>query len=193
MERWTDIVAALVAIIALLISIWNYFYTRRLTKIHLSTELLKIRQELYSELRRWSEDVIRIMTESSTYCELDPSRLEEGLLFKKYLNINNDLSFLLDKGKLFLTNYNEKEIGLHNPGAYRGLRQPALNKIAEFIELTLTLNYVSQKPNRSLQKKLNDKKREFVSEMQIILEVRNIENEFRELSKRIGGEINEYL
>jgi len=41
-----------------------------------------------------------------------------------------------------------------------------------------------------LQKKLNDKKRDFVSEVQAVLEVRNIENEFKELSDRIGGEIS---
>jgi len=188
--NWTDAVGAIVAIIALIISIWNYFYTRRLTKINLSTELLRVRQELYSELRKWSEEVIMIMTESSTFCELSPDRLEDGVLFNKYLKINNDLSFLLDKGKLFLANTNEKEIGLNKPGAYRGLRQPALDKIDEFIKLSLSLNYLNQDPNRKLQKKLNDKKRDFVSEVQAVLEVRNIENEFKELSARIGGEIS---
>lgn len=189
MDNWMDLVGAVVAVIALIISIWNYFHTRRLTKINLSTELLKVRQELYRELRKWSEEVIKIMTESSTFCELNPERMDKGVLFDKYLKINNDLSFLLDKGRLFLANTNENEIGLNKSGAYRGLRQPALDKIAEFIELSLTLNYLKQEPNKKLQKVLNTKKREFVTEVQTVLQVRNIEIEFRELSEKIGEEI----
>ena len=145
--------------------------------------------EQYSELRKWSEEVIKIMTENSTFCELDPDRIEKGVLFDKYLKINNDLSFLLDKGRLFLPSTNEDEVGLNKPGAYRGLRQPALSKLAAFIELALQLNYLDQASNKELQRALNDKKCEFVAEVQTVLEVRNIETEFKELSIKIVGEI----
>ena len=186
---WTDMIGAFIAMLAFIISILSFQISKRRNKIDIRVSLIKSRQEMYLEIRNWADIVIKTMTETSTFCEFDPTKLEKGIPFQRRVSLINDLSYLIDKGRLYLPNVDHEKYGTEKPGAYRGLRQVALNKVVEFHDLALTLNYEDKGPNIKLQPKLNGKKKEFVSEIQVVLQVRKMESEFEELWKQHTQEL----
>jgi hypothetical protein len=186
---WIDSIGAFIAILAFIISILSFQISKRRHKIDISVSLIKSRQEMYLEIRNWADVTIKTMTETSTLCEYDPTELEKGEFFKRRVCIINDLSYLIDKGRLYLPNIDHEEYGTEKPGAYRGLRQAALTKVVEFFNLALKLSSEDKSQNKKLQPTLNDKKKEFVSEIQEVLQVRQMEKEFEELLQQHTREL----
>jgi hypothetical protein len=194
--KWTDstgrivgLLAFLVSIISTAIAIITFKTSQRRNKIDIRSSLIKTRQENYSQIRDWADTVIKTMTETSSLCEFDPTKMEEGLFFTKRIHLINDISYLIDKGRLYLPNDKPESHGTEKPWAYKGLTKPAITAIKEFLKATLELNYQDKTPNVTLQKKLNTIKREYVSHIQMTLEVREIEKEFIELLRHYKDEI----
>lgn len=194
--KWTDSMGVLIGALAFLISIISTVITvigfrisQRRNKIDIRLGLIKTRQENYTLIREWADSVIKIMTETSSLCEFDPGRMEKGAFFNKRVSLINDISYLIDKGRLFLPNDHYEVYGLEKPWAYRGLAKPAIESVKMFFKMMLEMNYQDKGPNVILQDNLNEIKRQFVSEAQKILEVREIEKEFIELMRHYKDEI----
>lgn len=83
------------------------------------------------------------------------------------------LSALIDRGRFFVPNYTPDEIGLHKPPAFRGVRHAALDYLvaAERVLSDAEPEYVEQ--FGSIRGTLVVIKREFVSEIQEILDPRS--------------------
>lgn len=183
---WPPMVSAIAASLALLVSLINFIVTfrngKRIKKLDFKAAIIKYRQDIYKEIRSWAEAVTKAMTEGSTLCEFNPTKMKEGELFNKHRQLVNDLSYLMDRGRLYLPNEHPDKHGTHKQGAYQGFRPEALNIINEYLQLALQFNYEDKAFNKSnLQKPFNDIKRRFVSEIQSVIEVRRINAEVEEL------------
>jgi len=193
---WTDSTGIVIAVIALVLSVIStvtalisFMISGRKARIDLRYEFIKRRQENYAEIRIWAHTCIKKMTETSSLCEYDPKRMKEGDFFNQKIKLINDISYFIDQGRLYLPNRNHEEYGTEKPWAFQGVTRPAITRLKEFLAFSLKLNYLNKEPNIEIQKKLNHIKRDFVSEVQMILEVRQMEIEFIELINHYQKEI----
>ena len=98
-------------------------------------------ESYYRDARVWSDRVIEKMSEAIALSELDPGRMEDSEFFHRRQRMRAALSGLLDQGRLYLPNTDEGNVGMYKQPAYRGLRQTALDAIAESHRLVERLDY----------------------------------------------------
>ena len=180
-----EVIRTLVSLLAVTVSFIALFRTRvsdgRRRKLEVATHL----QEYYGDIRDWAEQVIEKLSYAVFLCELDPNKMGKGEFFERRHQMRADLSSLLDKGRLHLPNTNQEEVGIWKLGAYRGLRQSALDCLNGGYKLVESLDYVNHVPNKPVRQQLVDVKRDFTSEMQDVLDIRKTSNEIMRLAKGI--------
>ena len=133
----------------------------------------------YGDAKKWANCVIDKLTDAAFLCEHDPKRMKDGELFKRRNDLRSELSALVDKGRLLLPNEKEKVIGLWKEGAYRGLRQEALDVAVSGYELVTSIDYNDHGNNKPTREQLISCKRQFASVMQSVLDVRKTAAEVR--------------
>ena len=183
-----QLMSAAIASLAACASIYFSIRTRRDSLTQQRVEVLSLKHDFDSDLRKWAEEVSEQMTEAIFLCDLNPAELAKGEFFQKQHTIRTRLSALIDRGRWFLPNIKETEKGQHKPGAYRGSRQPALDYVVASFDLVTNLNCLAQAPNKELQSQLSEIKREFVTELQNLLDPREREKETRTLLKSVKNE-----
>jgi len=124
------------------------------------------------ELRKWADAVSERMTDAIFLCDLDPPQLLEGEFFRKRHILRTRLSALIDRGRWFLPNINDDGHGKSKPIAYQGHRQLALECVVDAFQTVSELDCKAQAPNKQAQPNLIKTKREFVAEIQTILDPR---------------------
>ena len=139
-------------------------------------------QDHSRDIRSWGACVIQKMSEAVILCEMNPQKMK-GEFYKRRQELRADISSLLDQGRMYFPNIKKNRIGLSKEGAYRGLRQKALDRVAECYRLVSGINYIEQKPNKKLQECMVKKRREFVSELQKALKARQMETITKKLIK----------
>ncbi|SEJ75240.1 hypothetical protein SAMN05216327_11895 [Dyadobacter sp. SG02] len=183
-----DFANALVAFAAFVLSGFALWKAQKKEKIELANILAGIRRNQYEDIHQWGVEVIETMAQTSSLCEFDPARKLD--FFDCRVNLIGRLSYLLDRGKLYLPNVKPEEIGVYKPGAYQGLRQQVLDELYKFHKKAEDLDYHAKLPNKGLQKELVNIRREFVSELQKTLQVRKIESELTEMVVDIKRALN---
>jgi hypothetical protein len=133
---------------------------------------------------KWADAVSDKMTEAIFLCDLDPKRLAEGEFFRKRHLLRARLSALIDRGRWFLPNINDDDHGKEKPVAYQGHRQLALDCVVEAFRMVSKLDCKSQAANRETQPDLIKAKREFVAEIQTIIDPRRHAQETTKLMSR---------
>lgn len=181
---YPNLVACLIALVSATISFIALVRTRVSEEKRRKLEVAAHLQQYYSGVRAWSEQVIQKLTDAVFLCELDPERNQDEF-FERRRQMRADLSALLDNGRLYLPNTHHEVVGLWKPGAYRGLRQNALNHVTRGYELVEELDHKKHEPNKPKRQQLIDVKRQFTSEIQDVLDIRKTLNEIRRLSKEI--------
>lgn len=126
--------------------------------------------EYLRDLRTWASEAIDVLSESSRH--VPGVRPEASLSDEAREQCRHRLSALIDRGRLFLPNYSPDAHGAHKATAYRGIRHPSLDLLvgAERI-LSGRTDLVRQ--FRSPRAAIIEVKREFVSEMQELLDPRS--------------------
>lgn len=180
-----DIIKLLIDIFTFLattaIPIIVFIYTKKQDKLSKITEITSLKLARVNTILNWTDRVIGVMTESATFCEFDIQKYGVDNAFLKYTKIYNDLSHLLDLGRMFFPNDKPTEYGKNKESAFQGFRTPILQSIADFMDIAIKLNYLDQKKNKELQKELINAKRKFVSKAQDVIEARKIDGLFEQI------------
>jgi hypothetical protein len=182
-----QVISAVVASVTALASIYFSMRTRRDGIMQQRVQVLSLKGQFDSDLRKWAEEVSERMTESIFLCDLDPTKLPDEAFSSRRHELCTKLSALVDRGRWFLPNVREDEHGQHKPAAYRGFRQPSLSCVVEAFRLVTEFNDLEQDPDRELQTQLIETKREFVAELQNILKPREREQETTKLIQSVKG------
>lgn len=140
----------------------------------------------FRDLRGWASEAIDVLSEAAYVApgrrDADPMDPE---LNRRY---RHQLSALIDRGRFFIPNYTPDEIGVHKPPAFRGIRHPALDLLvaAERVLSDAEPAYIER--FGSVRVTLIAIKREFVSEVQEILDPRSQNKAISDLIKHSRGD-----
>ncbi len=121
--------------------------------------------EWLRDLRNWASEAIEVLAVASYICKdwTDISTPPN----EKLLECRYRLSALIDRGRFFLPNIPDPEIGAEKPEAYRGWRHKALDPLVA-AEMVLSGN-VKSGSFETHEKALIEMRREFVSCIQRVL------------------------
>lgn len=180
-EQFTIVTALIALALSIISMIRTHISLKKEREIQITTRV----HDYYENIRKWADETILELSKAAFLCDLDPQHMPDGEFFKKRHYVRTRLSSLLDQGRLFLPNSDQDIIGIWKEGAYRGLRQKALDCLANAYTLVEELDSNNQTPNKSKREEIIDEKREFVSEIQDILEVRLTTQEINRLEQEI--------
>ena len=155
-----DFLAAAVAVIAMLMTLWSARKAHRLQRI-------QVRNEYLTHVREWASEVVKVMSESITACELDPKRACDFFTLRN--DLRTHLSELIDRGRWFYENTEKDKIGQWKEGAFSGLATDAISAIKKVHKLVESLDYTETAQNPEKRQLIVDEKRKFVSEIQRLL------------------------
>lgn len=173
-----QVVSVVIAIVSAVVSIVFAMRARRDTRIQQQMQLLSLNQQYYSELQQWADKVVEAITEAIFLYPGSPTSTEKEDLAFNRSPILGKLSALIDQGRFFLPNEGVRiDNEQYKPSAYRGYRPPALSRIVRVYRL-LERSEVS---NNQLCDELWKERKEFVSELQDILNPRERENQLKQL------------
>lgn len=133
-------------------------------------------------LRAWAEEAVDVLSESSYachhgYCDKDANEAE-----RRRSDCIHRLSSLVDRGRFFLPNELHEDYGLEKPLAYRGYRHASLDYLVAAIRVLEGRNAsVLAAMDKSEAKILVDLKREYVSQVQHMLDPRQQNKEIADL------------
>ncbi len=167
-----EIVKNLISAIALIISVISLIRTHITSQRQRELQIAGYVSSYLRDFRQWADEVIRKMTEAAFLCELNPVKMKDNEFFRQRHDLRTQFSALLDRGRFFLPNEHYESLGTSKPSAYRGLRQEALNKLAEATELLNKVDYTDSSKNAPYRHEFVKLKKEFVSGLQTDLEVR---------------------
>lgn len=176
-----QLISTVVAILAALASIYFSVRTHRDAMTQKRVQMLSLKRQFDSDMRKWAEAVSERMTDAIFLCDLDPKRLAEDEFFRKRHALRTKLSALIDRGRWFLPNEPDGEYGIDKPAAYQGHQQPSLDCVVETFNVVSKLDCMDQVPNKAVEAKLIKTKREFVAEIQTMLDPRHIKTETMKL------------
>lgn len=180
-----QLISTVVAILAALASIYFSVRTHRDAMTQKRVQVLSLKRQFDSDLRKWAEAVAERMTEAIFICDLDPKRLGDNEFFRKRHVLRLKLSALIDRGRWFLPNVPDGEYGNDKPAAYQGHRQPSLDCVVETFNVVSKLDCMDQASNEAVQAGLIKTKREFVAEIQTMLDPRHIKTETTKLIEAV--------
>lgn len=185
-DTLVQIGSVLIAGVSALISAFFAFRARRDTQIAQQAQLMALKRQYYSELQKWADQVVDILTAAIFLCKLqDSDNTHDGDIFHKWFSIREKLSSLIDQGRFFIPN---EEIDIHGqskPLAYRGFRPKHRNLLVVSYEALGKFDKESLNRNGNLHNQLWEMRKEFVSELQEILDPYGREKEMNELQKGI--------
>lgn len=141
LERYSGVVGALLtaAIFAL-----GYILERRSRAI----ARMGAWHQYRSEIRQFADAAIMVMSETEALCEAKPEILQ-GEFWNRYNFLLARLSALRDQGKLLIPNVNPDIYGSDKAGAYRGLRERALDCLAAAFQIASAIDYSASSHNRT--------------------------------------------
>jgi hypothetical protein len=170
-----NLFALLYVVVALVAAVVSIYYSRRARKdglIQQRVQVLSLKRQHDRDLRKWADAVSDRMTEAIFLCDLDPARLAEGEFFSRRHLLRTRLSALIDRGRWFLPNIHDDIHGKEKPVAYQGHRQVALDRVVITFRKVSELDCEAQAANKTIQPELIKTKREFVAEIQTIIDPR---------------------
>jgi hypothetical protein len=170
-------ISALIAAFSALISTWNY----RREQLNQKMSAAKWKKEYFADLLKWSDESMFMLSEALHLCDLDPKRMEGDRFFELRPTIRVKLSVQIDRGRWFFPNYAVEKHGHHKHEAFKGFRQPVLDGLVNAYHAVTLLNYADASQNKSARENVEVAKRLFTSEIQMVLDPRNRDKEFKKL------------
>jgi hypothetical protein len=140
----------------------------------------------FRDLRTWASEAIDVLSEAG-YCASgggDPTPMDTAIR----LRCRHRLSALIDRGRFFIPNYVPDEVGTNKPVAFRGLRHPAIDYLvaAENVLAHPDAKTLGNFPSQRVA--LTEIKRQFVSEIQEILDPRTQNKAIADLLRVTAGD-----
>ncbi len=188
--------AALLAVFALIVSLRTSRAQMKLSETiaHEQRTLMfeQVRMQRDSDVLRWTQDCVTMLSECETFFETNaPSDLSPEAR-RLLQSIRQRLSALIDHGRLFFPNSNPDKKGLDKPAAYQGFRQRILSRLVSAYGVVSKFERLRSDEHRAERRnRLNDLRREFVSEAQLAIEPRRFIalREMNEIRSKKGIEI----
>ena len=156
----SDLATAIISLSAMVVTI---VFTLR----GLRLQRLQVRNDYLAHVRKWAMEVVAVMSDCVTACELDPEKMNDFFGLRNRLRTR--LSELIDTGRWFFENTERGEIGQWKERAFRGLAPEAVSTIKRVNGLIESLNYRETGQNPEKRQLVVDEKKRFVSEIQRIL------------------------
>lgn len=128
-------------------------------------EQIKIQRD--SDILRWTEQVIDILSDADSFVAELASAPFDDLAEARRRRLQSRLSALIDHGRMYFPNERLEAKGAGNHRAYRGHRQPILDALVFSYESLKEAHLVNNGPEaHALCVKIVDFRRQFVSEAQ---------------------------
>jgi hypothetical protein len=160
-----DFATAAIAVIALVVSLWTWRHQKRLT-----VEALRLQRD--NDIIQWSNTALNTIVA----IEFLLRGLLRGVEAKSFPMLRDEclakLSASIDKGRLYFPNIDDAVHGAENELAFRGFRQPILDRLVEIYDLVKDLDAGIVKQIEAVRKPLLSKKKAFVSEVQSAVDPR---------------------
>jgi hypothetical protein len=139
--------------------------------------------DYHSEILEWAAESIDWMSRADSLTFFDPEKLPDGVFFDRRAECIWRLSALLDRGRLFFPNEATEKVGLHKPQARRGLRPIVLDQLkhAHNYVRDLRSSAPNAKPPMELHAAIVDCKRQFVFEVQRVVEPEERQRRLKEI------------
>ena len=174
-------IAACISALSALIATWNYHRERLNQKLTAA----KWKKEYFSDLLKWSDDSMLLLSQSLHLCELDPKKMEDNKFFELRHELKIKLSAQIDRGRWFFPNYFVEKHGQHKHEAYRGFRPAVLDSLVFAYRAVNNLNYSDISKNIESREVIADAKRLFTSEIQKVLNPRSRDEEFKKITGKV--------
>ena len=184
-ENLIQLLSVIIAGVGALTSAFFAIRARRDTRIAQQTQFIALRRQYYSDLQKWADAAVEALTSAIFLCELDPNKVQGNDAYNRWLSIKEKLSTLIDQGRFFLPNEAPDEHGQYKPPAYRGYRPPSLSRLVASFKMLEKFDSASLTQNGDLHLQLWELRKEFVSEIQKVLDPREREEEMKELQKDV--------
>jgi len=183
-----SIISVAIAAVSVAIAFYNYRIASRNSSREQLTqkiEAAKWRREYFSDLVKWSDESMLLLSEALHLCDLDPQKCEKGKFFDTRHALRIKLSAQIDKGRWFFSNYATDQHGQHKEAAFRGYRSPVLNGLVFAYRAVTSLNGMDAAKNTEARVEIERGKRLFTSEIQQVLDPRTRDEEFKKLTGRV--------
>lgn len=167
--------AAILALVALVISV-RTSRSQSETSDRIASEQSRllseqIRIQRDSDILRWTEQVIDLLSEADTFAAELGTVTFDDLAEARRRRIQARLSALIDHGRMYFPNDRIEAKGAGNHRAYRGHRQAILDALVSSYESLKEAHHVKSEAEASaLCAKIVDFRRQFVSEAQAAID-----------------------
>ena len=185
-----SVVSAAIAAVSVAIAFYNYRVASRNSsreQLNQKIEAAKWRREYFSDLVKWSDESMLLLSEALHLCDLDPQKCETGKFFDSRHALRIKLSAQIDKGRWFFPNYAVDQHEQHKEAAFRGYRLAVLDGLVFTYRAVTSLDYVNGANKTAARVQIEQGKKLFTSEIQQILDPRTRDEEFRKLTGRVEG------
>lgn len=178
------VLVTLLSVMSVAIFAWINYQRERLNQ---RIQHANLTLQYFAALRPWANELADLLSDAIHFVELDPARCPAGSFFDRRNQFRARLSSMIDRGKWFFPNLHSQEVGAHKEKAYRGYRQAVLNSLVEAYNTLTALDYVSGNNNQTRRDALVAAKRQFVGEIQDVLNPAKQDKEFRDITRRVAG------
>jgi hypothetical protein len=164
-ELTFDLAAGAIALIAL------YFSIRaRRNQERLAVETIRIARD--NDVIRWSNDMIDTIVGIEFLLRPGSRPADAAAFAAKRDDFLAKLSASIEKGRLYFPNVDHRKFGTDKEAAYRGHRQPILDRLVEIYDLLKDADPQDAAKLDALRAEVLNKKKAFVSEAQSAVEPR---------------------
>lgn len=132
-------ISAVVAALSALVGVWNFQREQLNQKIAAA----KWKKEYFTDLLKWSDECMLLLSEAMHLCELDPKQMEGTKFFDQRHALRIRLSAQVDRGRWFFPNYAVEEYSQHKHEAFRGYRHAVLDGLVLAYRELCKLDYES--------------------------------------------------
>ncbi len=173
-----SIVSVAIAAVSVAIAFRNYSREQLSQKIHFHLAA----KEYFSNLVKWADESMLLLSEALHLCDLDPQKCEKGKFFDCRHDLRIKLSAQIDKGRWFFPDPAVDQHGQHKEALFRGYRPAVLNGLVFAYRAVTSLDDVNAAKNSEARVEIDRGRRMFTSEMQQILDPRTRDEVFRKLT-----------
>lgn len=178
-------IALIVSLVSLLLSVYFSIKTSRYTEITLKIESHAQQREYASAVREWGFEVIELLSDGLHLLERQGKF--SGDEVDRLLSVQWRVSSAIDRGRLFVPNSDPELAGVDKWVAYRGYRQPTLNILVGAYNLLREATTERLVRSEELFGTLWDLRKAFVSELQLIVDPREMIVELERIRSEVTG------
>jgi len=162
------------------------FRSSRREQLNQKIQAAKWQKEYFSDLVKWSDESMLLLSDAMHLCELDQQNCEEQKFFDSRHTLRIKLSAQIDRGRWFFPNEEVDQHGRDKEEGFRGYRHQVLDQLVFAYRAVTKLKHsdISKSEARTT---IEQAKRAFTGQIQKILAPRARNEEFTNLTASVGA------